>query len=64
MTQLGLDVQTGTDSLVADLGDVAAEAVAAAVVAAGARLRGLQVERPHLEELFVSLTGEGFDVLR
>ncbi|MCW2501537.1 MAG: hypothetical protein JWN87_3213, partial [Frankiales bacterium] len=28
------------------------------------RLRGLVVERPALEDLFVSLTGEGFDVLR
>jgi ABC-2 type transport system ATP-binding protein len=64
MAALGLDVQTSADTLVADLGDVAAEAVAAAVVESGARLRGLQVERPHLEELFVSLTGEGFDVLR
>jgi ABC-2 type transport system ATP-binding protein len=48
----------------ARLGDVAAEAVAQAVVAAGARLRGLAVTRPDLEDLFVSLTGEGFDVLR
>ena len=64
MTGLGLDVQTVGEGLAADLGDVAAEAVASAVVASGARLRGLQVERPHLEELFVSLTGEGFDVLR
>ena len=48
----------------ARLGDVATEAVAQAVVAAGARLRGLAVERPDLEDLFVSLTGEGFDVLR
>ncbi len=46
------------------LGDVSAEAVAHAVVTAGARLRGLAVERPDLEDLFVSLTGEGFDVLR
>jgi ABC-type multidrug transport system ATPase subunit len=34
------------------------------VVADGARVRGFTVERPHLEDLFVSLTGEGFDVLR
>jgi ABC-2 type transport system ATP-binding protein len=64
MTALGLDLHTASDALVADLGDVAPEDVAAAVVASGARLRGLQVERPHLEELFVSLTGEGFDVLQ
>ncbi len=48
----------------ARLGDVLPEAVALAVMAAGARLRGLSVERPALEDLFVSLTGEGFDVLR
>ena len=48
----------------ARLGDVPVERVAAAVVASGARLRGLSVGRPDLEELFVQLTGEGFDVLR
>ncbi|MCW2598695.1 MAG: yxlF 1 [Frankiales bacterium] len=48
----------------ARLGEIPAEAVAQAVINAGARLRGLTVERPHLEDLFVSLTGEGFDVLR
>ena len=30
---------------------------------AGVRLRGLTVDRPDLEDLFVSITGEGFDVL-
>ena len=38
--------------------------VAAALVRAGVRLHGLNVDRPDLEELFVSITGEGFDVLR
>ena len=37
---------------------------AAALVHAGVRLRGFAVDRPDLEELFVSITGEGFDVLR
>ena len=27
-------------------------------------VRGLHVERPLLEDLFVKLTGEGFDVVR
>ncbi|GAB1337158.1 ABC transporter ATP-binding protein [Streptomyces sp. E-15] len=36
--------------------------VTAALVAAGVRVRGLTVERPSLEEAFVALTGEGFDV--
>ncbi len=48
----------------APLGDVLAEAVSAALVRDGVRLRSLTVERPDLEDLFVSLTGEGFDVLR
>jgi ABC-type multidrug transport system ATPase subunit len=67
LTALGLsDVEVGHDgaSVQARLGDLPPEAVAAAMVAAGARLRGLVVERPALEDLFVSLTGEGFDVLR
>jgi ABC-type multidrug transport system ATPase subunit len=67
LTALGLgDVEVGRDgaSVQARLGDLPPEVVAAAVVAAGARLRGLVVERPALEDLFVSLTGEGFDVLR
>jgi ABC-2 type transport system ATP-binding protein len=50
--------------LTAQLGTVAAEDVAAALVAGGVRLRGFVVDRPDLEDLFVSITGEGFDVLR
>lgn len=34
----------------------------AALVKAGVRVRGFAVERPSLEEAFVALTGEGFDV--
>jgi ABC-2 type transport system ATP-binding protein len=56
-------VSAGEDLVSARLGDVATERVAAAVVESGARLRGLAVVRPDLEDLFVSLTGEGFDVL-
>lgn len=51
------------DSVAARLGDIAVEEVATALVTAGVRLRGLRVERPDLEDLFVSITGEGFDVL-
>ncbi|MCA1841668.1 MAG: ABC transporter ATP-binding protein [Actinobacteria bacterium] len=46
----------------AELTGAATEDVAAALVGAGVRLRALVAERPSLEELFVSLTGEGFDV--
>ena len=56
----GPDGQT----LTARLGPVAAEDLARALVQSGVRLRGLVLERPDLEDLFVSITGEGFDVLR
>jgi ABC-type multidrug transport system ATPase subunit len=65
LTQLGLtDLRAETEAVVARLGAVPPEDVVKAVVAAGVRLRGFTVERPDLEDLFVSLTGEGFDVLR
>jgi ABC-type multidrug transport system ATPase subunit len=67
LQQLGLDetaVDRAQQRVTAWLGDLPAEDVAAALVAAGVRLRGFVVERPDLEDLFVSLTGEGFDVLR
>jgi ABC-2 type transport system ATP-binding protein len=38
------------------------EDIVAALVAAGVRVRGFAVERESLEERFVALTGEGFDV--
>ncbi|WP_440709571.1 ATP-binding cassette domain-containing protein [Herbiconiux sp. YIM B11900] len=41
---------------------VAPEHVVQALVAAGVPVRGFAVEQPSLEDLFVSLTGEGFDV--
>ena len=41
---------------------VPSEQVTAALVAAGVRVRGLTVEGQTLEERFVALTGEGFDV--
>ncbi|TDE92749.1 ATP-binding cassette domain-containing protein [Occultella glacieicola] len=42
----------------------AAEDLVAALVTAGVRVRGFDVARPSLEERFVALTGEGFDVAR
>jgi ABC-2 type transport system ATP-binding protein len=44
------------------LGGQAPEAVVAALVAAGVGVREFKIERPDLEEVFVGLTGEGFDV--
>ena len=50
--------------VVASLGDTAPEHVTAALVRAGVPVRGFAVTRPSLEDLFVALTGEGFDVAR
>jgi ABC-2 type transport system ATP-binding protein len=57
-------VEGDEPTVLARLGSTAVEDVAAALVQAGVRLRGLSVDRPDLEDLFVSITGEGFDVLR
>ncbi|QCO96743.1 ATP-binding cassette domain-containing protein [Arthrobacter sp. 24S4-2] len=43
-------------------GEVEPEAVVAALVAAGVRVRGFAVEQGSLEDRFVALTGEGFDI--
>jgi ABC-2 type transport system ATP-binding protein len=40
------------------------EAIVAALVTAGVRVRGFAIEEPSLEERFVALTGEGFDVVQ
>ena len=61
LDEIALDAQTG--GLTARLGDVPVELVARTLVTDGVRLRDLGVERPDLEDLFVSITGEGFDVL-
>jgi ABC-2 type transport system ATP-binding protein len=45
-------------------GGVQPEAVVAALVAAGVRVRGFATEQASLEERFVALTGEGFDVVQ
>jgi ABC-2 type transport system ATP-binding protein len=48
--------------LIAPLGDARPEVVNRELVLAGVGVRELVVERPDLEDVFVSLTGEGFDV--
>lgn len=58
------DVKSDGVELQAHLGDVAPERVSAALVHAGVDLVGLDVRRRSLEQLFVELTGEGFDVAR
>ncbi|MDP9982538.1 ABC-2 type transport system ATP-binding protein [Pseudarthrobacter oxydans] len=78
LARLGLSAATGSGSaayggaevLYAPLpeaagnGAVAPEAVVAALVAAGVRVRGFATEQVSLEDRFVALTGEGFDVVQ
>lgn len=59
---LGVAVDHAASSVTARLGEVAVEDVAHRLMVAGVRLRGLSVDSPDLEDLFVSITGEGFDV--
>ena len=63
LTGLGLVVaETGPDHVAAVLDGTESERVTEALVHAGVGVRELVVERPDLEDVFVSLTGEGFDV--
>ena len=65
MERMGLsDVATADQSVTAVLGDVASEDVVAALVGAGVAVRELVVNRARLEDLFIELTGEGFDAGR
>ncbi len=43
-------------------GDLEPERIVAALVGAGVGVRGFVVDAPSLEDLFVTMTGEGFDV--
>ncbi len=63
LRELGLsEVEEAPDGATGLLGGVAPEKVVAALVHDGVPVRGFGVVAPDLEELFVSLTGEGFDV--
>jgi ABC-type multidrug transport system ATPase subunit len=63
LLELGLAAPLAVDGRVtAELGAADSADVTAALVRAGVPVRQLVVERPDLEELFVGLTGEGFDV--
>ncbi|MBB1509971.1 ABC transporter ATP-binding protein [Tessaracoccus sp. MC1756] len=62
---LGLEAVTAEGAVLhAALGATPPSGVAAALVHAGVGLDGLEVRRRSLEQLFVELTGEGFDVAR
>jgi ABC-type multidrug transport system ATPase subunit len=63
LNALGLaDVTETAAGASAELGAVAPEKVVAELVQEGVPVRGFAVEAPSLEDLFVGLTGEGFDV--
>jgi ABC-2 type transport system ATP-binding protein len=63
LASLGLEDPRVTDGEVsAQLGDFLPERACAELVHAGVPVRGLATVRPSLEDLFVGLTGEGFDV--
>jgi ABC-2 type transport system ATP-binding protein len=61
--KLGLaDTRVEEAEVSAQLGDFEPERLCADLVHAGVPVRGLATVRPSLEDLFVGLTGEGFDV--
>ena len=63
MREIGLtDVLMESGNVSGTLGPLAPEKVVAALVNDGVPVMGFAVQRPSLEDLFVSLTGEGFDV--
>ncbi|GIJ74286.1 ABC transporter ATP-binding protein [Virgisporangium ochraceum] len=63
LTAMGVtEVETGATGATGLPGDVAPEKIVAALVHDDVPVRGFMLVTPDLEELFVSLTGEGFDV--
>jgi ABC-2 type transport system ATP-binding protein len=63
LRELGMsEVAAATEAATALLGRAAPEVVVAELVHRGVPVRGFAVVAPDLEETFVSLTGEGFDV--
>jgi ABC-2 type transport system ATP-binding protein len=64
LTDCGLEASTSPHSVVADLRSQAAHELCRRLVDSGVRVTGFVVERPSLEDTFVALTGEGFDVAR
>jgi ABC-2 type transport system ATP-binding protein len=65
LAKLGLaDIRSDVDGVSAKLADQAPERICRELVYADIPVAGLSTQRPNLEDLFVGLTGEGFDVDR
>ncbi len=63
LEDLGLaDIQSADGEVSAQLADQSPERICRELVLAGVGVAGLDTPRPNLEDLFVGLTGEGFDV--
>ena len=63
LAPLGVTATAGADGATADLApDAAIEDLVRVLVEAGVRVRGVALEGDTLEDRFVALTGEGFDV--
>ena len=63
LKRLGLtDVVTTVDSARGEIGEVMPERIVGDLVQSGVGVRGFSVDTASLEDLFVALTGEGFDV--
>jgi ABC-2 type transport system ATP-binding protein len=63
LTELGLtDISQHASSVTGTLGDVAVEKIVPNLVNDDVPVLGFAVLKPSLEDVFVSLTGEGFDV--
>ncbi|MFC0625249.1 ABC transporter ATP-binding protein [Kribbella deserti] len=63
LTGLGVtDLRRQEETVDGDPGELPIDKLAAALVAADVRIHGFGLERPSLEDAFVALTGEGFDV--
>jgi ABC-2 type transport system ATP-binding protein len=64
LSRLGMSPNLVDESVIADLGDHRPEHVCEHLVHAGVGVREFSIRRPSLEDMFVELTGEGFDVAR